>query len=162
LRAPQDGVVLTPDLDRLAAGSLRAGDTLCTLAAEGQAEVFFPLSQRQARHVRAGQKMELRAASRPGVTFTGTVAEDAKTPPAESLPPNLAATLGGDIAAQPDDKGGLKPLEVTYGVLVRLPDPDGLLRPGMTGTGRLHGDRVTLGAALWMRLLDFISLDYRW
>ncbi len=32
----------------------------------------------------------------------------------------------------------------------------------MTGTGRLHGDRVTLGAALWMRLLDFISLDYRW
>lgn len=162
IRAPAEGVILTPDLARLASGSQRAGDLLCDLAPPGKVEVYFPLSQRQARHIHAGQRAEVRLRAQPGATHSGRITEDARTPPAEKLPPNLAATLGGDIAAQPDERGSLMPLEVTYGVLVQLDDPSHALRPGMTGTGRLHGDTVPLASHLWMRLLDFISLDYRW
>ncbi|HEY1083589.1 MAG TPA: hypothetical protein VGE29_15115, partial [Prosthecobacter sp.] len=68
---------------------------------------------------------------------------------------------GGDIAAKPDADGKLKPLEVTYGVLVTLPNEDSSLRPGMTGSARVHGDTLKVWEVLWMKVLDFVSLDYR-
>ncbi|MES2738107.1 MAG: efflux RND transporter periplasmic adaptor subunit [Verrucomicrobiota bacterium] len=161
LRAPESGIVLTPDLDRLAAGSLRPGDALCEIAALSPAQVYIPLNEQQARHIRAGQKVELRVAAMSGRTYSGLVTEDLKTPPSDELPPNLIATLGGDIAAQPDAEGKLKPLEVTYGVLVSLPNEDASLRPGMTGRARIYGDHLQVWQVLWMKVLDFVSLDYR-
>lgn len=161
LRSPVAGTVLTPDLERLAAGSLKAGDTLCEVAALQPLQLFIPLNERQARHIRAGQRVELRVAAAPGRTYEGEVTEDAKTPPSDDLPPNLVATLGGDIAAKPDADGKLKPLEVTYGVLVTLPNEDSSLRPGMTGSARVHGDTLKVWEVLWMKVLDFVSLDYR-
>lgn len=161
LRAPLTGVVLTDDLGRLTAGSLRAGDSLCEVAVLAPIQLYIPLNERQARHVRPGQKVELRVAAQPYRTHEGRVTEDRKTPPTDELPPNLVATLGGDNAAQPDEQGRLKPLEVTYGVLVSLENQDSSLLPGMTGTVRIEGDRVTVGRLIWMQILDFISLDYR-
>jgi putative peptide zinc metalloprotease protein len=161
LRAPCDGVVLTPDLDRLASGSLRPGDALCEIADLDPIHIYIPLGEHQARHIRAGQKVQLRVPALPGRTVEGSVLEDSKTPPARELPPNLVATLGGDLAAQPDAQGRLKPVETTFGVLVSLPNTDGYLRPGMTGTARLHGDEQPIWRILWMKVLDFISLDYR-
>jgi len=93
--------------------------------------------------------------------FQGSVIEDRKTPPARELPPNLVAALGGDLAAQPNAEGRLMPLETTYGVLVAIPNADHFLRPGMTGTVRIHGPMQPVHRILWMKLLDFISLDYR-
>lgn len=161
LYAPLAGTVITPDLERLQTGSLRPGEALCEVAALRPMQIYIPLNERQARHVSAGQAVELRVHSQPGRTYTGQVATDLKTPPAEELPPNLIATLGGDIAAQPDAEGKLKPLEVTYGVLVTLPNDDTSLLPGMTGNVRIHGPRRPLWEVVWMDILDFISLDYR-
>ncbi|MCX6857040.1 MAG: efflux RND transporter periplasmic adaptor subunit [Verrucomicrobia bacterium] len=161
LKAGSDGIVITPDLQRLAAGSLRAGDALCEIAQLDPIQIFIPLNERQARHIRAGQKVELRVPARPGRTFVGQVIEDAKTPPARELPPNLVATLGGDLAAEADAQGRLKPLETTYGVLVSIANADHALRPGMTGSARLHGDVLPVWKILLMKLRDFISLDYR-
>lgn len=161
LKAARDGIVITPDLDRLAAGSLRAGDALCEIAQLDPIQIFIPLNERQARHIRAGQKVELRVPAMPSRTFEGQVMEDAKTPPARELPPNLVATLGGDLAAEADAQGRLMPLETTYGVLVSIANTDHALRPGMTGSARLHGDRVPVWRLWLMKLLDFISLDYR-
>jgi len=161
LRAPREGVVLTPDLDRLATASLRPGDALCEIADLDPIQIFIPLGEHQARHIRAGQRVELRVPSFPGRTIEGRVIEDSKTPPARELPPNLVATLGGDLAAQPDAQGRLTPVETTFGVLVSLANADGALRPGMTGTVRLHGDTQPLWRIVWMKILDFISLDYR-
>ncbi len=161
LRAPLSGVVLTPDLERLAAGSLRSGDALCEIAPLSPVQIYIPLNEQQARHIRPAQKVELRVSALPNRTFVGEVTEDLKTPPNAELPPNLIATLGGDIAAQPDAEGRLKPLEVTYGILVQLANEDETLRPGMTGTVRIHGDKVQVWQMLWMKVLDFVSLDYR-
>lgn len=161
LRAPRAGVVLTADLERLAAGAMRTGDALCEIASLDSLRVFIPLSERQARYIRDGQKVELRVASRSNQTYVGEVVEDLKIPPSAELPANLVATLGGDVAAQPDHEGRLKPLEVTYGVSVILPNEDGHLRPGMTGSARIYADRMLVWQVLWQRLLDFVSLDYR-
>jgi len=161
LKAPRAGIILTPDLDRLAAGSMRPGDALCEIAAMQPIQLYIPLNEQQARNIRPGQKVELRVAAQSRRTYTGQVTEDLKTPPTTELPPNLIATLGGDIAAQPDGQGKLKPLEVTYGVLVSLPNDDLTLRPGMTGTARVHGDTLQIWQVLWQRVLDFVSLDYR-
>jgi putative peptide zinc metalloprotease protein len=161
LRAAQDGIVITPDLDRLVTGSLRAGDPLCEIAELDPIQIYIPLNERQARHIRAGQRVELRVPGLPGDTFEGKVVEDKKTSPASELPANLVATLGGDIAAAPDAQNRLVPIETTYGVRVELKNPAQALRPGMTGTARIHGDTVPLYRVLWMKVLDFISLDYR-
>lgn len=161
LKAPLAGVVVTPDLGRLAAASFRPGDAVCEVAAPDSIQIYMPLDEHQVRHIRPGQKVELRVPAVPDVTFEGTVMEDAKTPPQRELPPNLVATLGGDLAAQPDAQGRLEPLQTTFGVRVALPNPGKLLRPGMTGTARLHGEVRPLGGLLWMKVLDFISLDYR-
>lgn len=161
LRASRAGWVITPDLERLAAGSLRAGDALCEIVPLDPIQIFIPLNERQARYIQAGQSVDLRVPAVPEKMFQGRVIEDRKTAPARELPPNLVATLGGDLAAQPDAVGRLKPLETTYGVLVSLPNADHSLRPGMTGTVRIHGPSQPLHRVLWMKLLDFISLDYR-
>jgi multidrug resistance efflux pump len=161
LRASRAGWVITPDLERLAAGSLRAGDALCEIVPLDPIQIFIPLNERQARYIQAGQSVDLRLPAVPERMFEGRVIEDRKTAPARELPPNLVATLGGDLAAQPDAEGRLKPLETTYGVLVSLPNADHSLRPGMTGTVRIRGPRQPLHRVLWMKLLDFISLDYR-
>jgi putative peptide zinc metalloprotease protein len=161
LRASRAGWVITPDLERLAAGSLRAGDALCEIVPLDPIQIFIPLNERQARYIQAGQSVDLRVPAVPEKMFQGRVIEDRKTAPARELPPNLVATLGGDLAAQPDAEGRLKPLETTYGVLVSLPNADHSLRPGMTGTVRIHGPSQPLHRVLWMKLLDFISLDYR-
>lgn len=161
LRAGLDGVVITPDLDRLVAGSLRAGDPLCEIAQLNPIQIYIPLNERQARHIRPGQRVELRAPALPDRTFEGKVVEDRKTAPAHELPPNLVATLGGDIAASPDGQNRFVPIETTYGVQVELQNSGNALRPGMTGAARLHGDTTPLYQVLWMKVLDFISLDYR-
>ncbi len=161
LRAPVAGVVLTPELDRLAAGSLRPGDALCEIAELQPIQLYIPLNERQARHIRPGQKVELRVAAASSRTYEGQITADLKSAPTTELPPNLVATLGGDIAAQPDGHGKLKPLEITYGILVSLPNTDGSLRPGMTGRARIHGDNLKVWQVLWVKVLDFVSLDYR-
>jgi putative peptide zinc metalloprotease protein len=161
LKAAREGIVITPDLEQLAAGSLRAGDALCEIAQLDPIQIFIPLNERQARHIRAGQKVELRVPAMPSRIFEGQVMEDAKTPPARELPPNLVATLGGDLAAEADAQGRLMPLETTYGVLISIANPDHILRPGMTGSARLHGDVLPVWRILLMKLRDFISLDYR-
>lgn len=161
LRATESGIVLTPDLERLMAGSMRPGDSLCEIAPLQPLQLYIPLNERHARHIRAGQKVELRVAARSSRTYEGQVSDDLKTAPATELPPNLIATLGGDVAAEPDAEGRLKPLEVTYGVLVSLPNEDASLRPGMTGTARIHGDTLRIWQVLWLEVLDFVSLDYR-
>lgn len=161
LKAAKSGVVITPDLDRLMNGSLRAGDALCEITQLDPIQIFIPLNERQARHIRAGQKVELRVPAHPDRTFEGQVMEDSKTSPARDLPPNLVATLGGDLAAQADAQGRLLPLETTYGVLVSIANADHVLRPGMTGNARLHGDVLPVWRILLMKLRDFISLDYR-
>lgn len=161
LRATRAGIVITPDLDRLATASLRPSDAVCEIASLNPIQIYIPLNERQARHIRAGQKVELRVLAMPTRTFEGQVISDTKTPPTRELPPNLVATLGGDLAAQPDAEGRLTPLETTYGVLVSLPNPDLSLRPGMTGTTLLHGPTQPLWRTALMKLLDFVSLDYR-
>jgi putative peptide zinc metalloprotease protein len=161
LRATESGIVLTPDLERLMAGSMRPGDALCEIAPLQPLQLFIPLNERHARHIRAGQKVALRIPARSTRTYEGQVTEDLKTAPATELPPNLIATLGGDVAAEPDAEGNLTPLEVTYGVLVSLPNEDTSLRPGMTGTARIYGDTLRIWKVLWLEILDFVSLDYR-
>ncbi len=161
LRASRAGIVITPDLERIAAGSLRAGDAMCEIVQLDPIQIYIPLNERQARHIRAGQAVDLRVSAAPDRMFQGSVIEDRKTPPARELPPNLVATLGGDLAAQPNAEGRLIPLETTYGVLVAIPNADHFLRPGMTGTVRIHGPMQPVHLILWMKLLDFISLDYR-
>ena len=161
LHAPRDGTVLTPDLERLTAASMRAGDALCEIAPIHPLHLYIPLNERHTRHIRAGQDVELRVSSEPHTTFKGRILEDRKTPPTRELPANLVATLGGDIAAAPDAQNKLVPIETIYGVSVEIANASHLLHPGMTGTARIHGDVMPVAQILWMKLLDFISLDYR-
>jgi putative peptide zinc metalloprotease protein len=161
LRAPLAGIILTADLERLAGGSLRTGEILCEIAPVDPLHLFIPLNERQARHLHAGQRVQFRAAAAPSVTHEGAILQDLKTPPAGELPANLVATLGGDLAAAPDAQNRLVPIETIYAVSVQLPNPTDTLRPGMTGSARLHGDTMPLIKVLWLKLLDFISLDYR-
>lgn len=161
LRASRPGVVLTPDLQRLVSGSLRPGQVLCEIASMSPMEAFIPLNQREARYIRAGQEVELRTAAFPNHTFRSQVSTDLKTMPADELPPNLIATLGGDVAAQPDAEGRFRPLEVTYGVRVSLDNAEGVLRPGMTATVRIQGETLSLWRVWYQAILDFLSLDYR-
>ncbi len=161
LKAAKAGVVITQDLDRLMNGSLRSGDALCEIAQLDPIQIFIPLNERQARHIRAGQKVEVRVSAYPDRTFEGRVMDDSKTSPAHELPPNLVATRGGDLAATEDQQGRLVPLETTYGVQISMANSDDVLRPGMTGSARLHGDVLPVWRILWMKWRDFISLDYR-
>ncbi|HET7599684.1 MAG TPA: efflux RND transporter periplasmic adaptor subunit, partial [Gemmatimonadales bacterium] len=138
IRSPVDGVVLTqrPE-DRLGA-KLDAGDLAVLVGRTDSLELEFGVDQRDIGRVRTGQEVRLRVASLPQRTFGGQV------------------TSIGEMA--PDSVG-----EARFPVRAVVPNPDGLLRPGMAAyarvltasasvAGRVLREPIRQARLLWWRI----------
>ena len=113
LTSPMDGIVLE---QTLRAGELAApAATILTLAdlSEVTLEVYVP--ENRIGHVQLGQTVQVAVDSFPDKVFTGRVARIGDQP--EFTPRNVATAEGR--------------LNTFYAVEVHLPNPEGLLKPGM-------------------------------
>jgi HlyD family secretion protein len=113
LKAPIAGVVSVRAIEP---GEMAVtGAPLLTIDRLDEVELILYVSERQIGRVQIGQSVALRTDSFPGRTFTGQVESINAT--AEFTPRNVQA---------PKDRALL-----VFGVHVRVPNPGGLLKPGM-------------------------------
>lgn len=134
VRAPTSGVVLTPRPEELVGRQLDAGGLVVLVGRTDTLELDLAVEQREIGRVRPGQEVRLRVDALPQRTFRGRVVS---------------------VGALPADSEG----ERRYPVRAVVPNPDGLLRPGMAAYAKVLTDpasmlgRVARGPARWFRLL---------
>ncbi|HEY4647548.1 MAG TPA: GAF domain-containing protein [Gemmatimonadales bacterium] len=133
VRAPMDGVVLTPHPAEKLGTSVDEGDLLLSLGRTDTLEVEFGVDQRDIGRIRQGQDTHLRVDALPQHTFTGPVSS---------------------IGELPFDSGPV----VRYPVRAYVANPDGLLKPLTPAYARVLTEptsafsRLVRGPARWARL----------
>lgn len=128
LRAPVSGVVLTPRPEERVGASLLAGDALVLVGRTDSLELDFLVDQRDIDRVAQGHEVRLRVDAMPQRTFSGRVHR-------------LSA-----MALAPGD-------QPKFPVVAIVPNPEGLLMPGMVAHARvLTAPKSTLGRLARMPL----------
>jgi hypothetical protein len=77
------------------------------------------------------------------------------------IPAAFSARRSGDVPVYIDAHGKEHPVERTFEAVVAVENADGLLRPGMTGRGKIYAGRRPWGQMVLQSLRDVVSLDYR-
>jgi multidrug efflux pump subunit AcrA (membrane-fusion protein) len=138
IRSPVAGVVLTPRPGERMGAKLDEGDLVVTVGRTDTLDIEFGVDQQDIPRVAPGQEVRLRVDALPQRTFTGRVTS---------------------IARAPVDSAGV----VRFPVRASIPNPDGLLRPGMAAyarvltaptslLGRLFREPVRQIRLLWWRM----------
>ncbi len=138
IRSPVTGVVLTPRPGERLGAKLDEGDLVVTVGRTDTLEIEFGVDQRDIPRVAPGQEVRLRVDALPQRTFSGRVTS---------------------IAREPRDSAGV----VRFPVRAAIPNPDGLLRPGMVAyarvltapasvLGRVFREPVRQARLLWWRM----------
>ncbi len=142
VRSPVTGRLLTPRPQDLEGRWVPAGAPLVTVGRTGRLAASFPVSERRLRDLAPGAAVTVHLAARPFRPLRGTI---------ETVAPSSGP------AGQPEATPTLRPPEMPGRIVVRavFEDPDGTLRPGMTGLAKIRGPRVSLLAELSRTL-------YRW
>lgn len=112
MRAPVRGVVLSRRPEERLGARLDAGETLVLLGRTDSLELEFGVDERDVGRVRPGAEVRLRVEALPQRTFVGTV------------------SVLGHVTGVGSDHS-------TFPVRAVVPNPDGLLRPGMTAQARV-------------------------
>src|SRR2546426_201078 len=134
VRPRVSGLFLPPRPEERVGARLEAGDLVVTLGRTDTLELDFGVPQREVGRVTEGQAVRLRVDALPQRTFEGRVSF---------------------LGQLPTDSGG----DVQYPVRARVPNTDGLLKPGMaahakvlTASASVVG-RLLRGPVRWLRLL---------
>lgn len=112
IRSPVAGLVLTPRPEERLGAKLEEGDLLVTVGRTDTLELEFGVDQRDIERVAPGQEVRLRVDALPQRTFAGRV-----------------VTIG----RIPSDSAGA----MRFPVRAAVPNPEGLLRPGMAAYARV-------------------------
>ncbi len=144
LRAPISGTIATRDLTHLVGTRLDTGATFCVIRPSRNGDFLIPLDEKAARLVKQGADVALRTTAFPAIRYAGSVTKD----PLSSSPNSL-------------EPGQSSPGTETHYARVQIPDPEGRLRPGMTGRVRIGCGTTTLAAAVAEGVMDFVRLDVR-
>ncbi len=134
VRAPVDGVVLTPRPEERLGAHIDAGDPLLALGRIDSLELEFGVEQREIGRVALGQPVRVRVDALPQRTFEGRV--------------SFIGPLPLDTAA-----------EVSFPVRALVPNDAGLLKPGMGAHAKVLtanasvAERLLRGPVRWARLV---------
>lgn len=142
LRTSVAGIVTTPQVSQKAGLYLHSGETLATVADEGQLKARLLVIDRDLQFVHTGSEVKLKLRSFPFRTYRGRVAR---------IMPAAAADRPIEERLRPERYG--QDLTNYFSVIVKLPNPRGLLREGMTGEAKVYAPSRPLawqvGRTLW-------------
>ncbi len=133
LRAPAEGVVVTPHPDEKLGERIPAGGLVLEIADLGNLVAEAVVPESEIGDVHPGLPVEVRLSAWPTRTFSGKVLEIAPR-------------------AETDSLG-----RAVFRVRCSVENPDGKLRPGMTGAIKILCGRRPLAALAWRRLLRLVD-----
>ena len=161
LRSKSGGTVLTRDLDKRIGLPLKTNEVLAEIAQLDPMRIKIALGEKQVRYVKKGQRVELKTEAYPGKTIHGTIAEEPIMFFAGELPKAFSAHRSGDVPTYTDAHGREIAIERTFEAVVEVDNREGLLRPGMSGRGKIYAGKQPWGRLVLQSALDLVSLDYR-
>lgn len=137
VRSPIDGVILTPSMEQLAGAYLQFGDEICEIADKSVMEAEIAVPEKEMSDVALDQKVKIKAKGFPSLSFYGRVTEIAQK-------------------ADPGEKQNY--VKVTS----IIENPDGILRPGMTGKAKIYCRRSSPLRILIRRIVRSIRTEFWW
>ncbi|MHC4592939.1 MAG: efflux RND transporter periplasmic adaptor subunit, partial [Planctomycetota bacterium] len=153
VRAPFDGQVIAPDLERVEGRFLKLGDPLFTVASLDKLRIVAVVSDADVAAIRAARDRDVRIklASAPDVIYLGTV--ERVRPSATHEPPPAALTQagGGKVLLDPNAREDARTLLPWHRVDVILREMPVEPPVGVTGTARFRVGREPVGKRLYMR-----------
>lgn len=123
LRAPVSGVIVTPRVEERVGQLLRRGEELCVVADVGSVMAEVAVAEADLSLVRPGQAVSLKINPYPTRTFSGTLSR-----------------LGARVREEGEDRFLIAE--------VRAENPNGLLKTGMLGTGKVWAGRRSIATLL--------------
>lgn len=131
LRSPIDGIVATPQVENLVGRRLQYGDSFAEIVDDSSAVVDVAIDDGDAGLLQAGEHAAVKLNSYPTRTFQGNVA-----------------------VVSP--KGAMQGEDRVFFARVRLPNPDGSIRTGMGGKGKVRVGWYPSGYVLFRRPVIWI------
>jgi hypothetical protein len=120
----------------------------CQVGDPAKMEALMVVDQDDVEYLAPEQTVDVKLDELPSELLYGAVGEIAKEPLRVS-PRHISNKAGGELATKTDESGVERPMNTSYQVRVPLDDPDGLLRIGLRGRGRVHTRPQTLFHRLW-------------
>jgi len=133
VKCPFEGRLLTARADDLKGRWVPAGTPLVTVGVTSRLSAILPVSERLLRDLAVGQAVSLHLAAGPFGVVSGRIVSIAST----SRP-----------ASETEAPESLLPPEMPGQIVARalFENPDGALRPGMSGLAKIRGPRISLAA----------------
>jgi multidrug resistance efflux pump len=158
LLSPVSGVLTTSRLREKLGQHFKEGELICQIEEPAVLEAEIALPEQDVAEIREQQHVELKLRAFPYRSFSGEVVRVA---PATQRHEEVVAagkheansTTAGD---QPSDTQNI------FIVYVRLQDHDDLLRPGMSGYGRIYCGNWSVGGVLGHHLVRLLRTEYWW
>lgn len=136
IKAPIDGVVVTPKFEERLHEKVAAGDLVCELAGRERMRAEIAVPERELDAVQIGQPVVVKVAAYPGEAFEGTV-----------------ALVGAQVEPRAGADGVVR-------VVTEISDPRGLLRPQMSGYGEIRAPRQSLLGLATRRLVRWVRVRF--
>lgn len=141
IHAPIAGVLVTARPERLLGTHVQPGTALLSIQEVGTLDVDINVPEKELAEIRIGQPVELKVLGYPDLTYTAQVVEIA--PVVTSTNEQLAAATHMVVRC-------------------RMSDPDGMLKPGMTGEARIACGQRTLMSLFTRRLRRWVKVEFWW
>ena len=179
LRAPMDGTVIPPPwkahqplpddqlpgwsgtpLDPMNEGAtLEPGTVICSIGNPKLLEAILIVDQSKTPFLKQDQLVELKLHEFPSRTLTGTI-DEIERQEVSALEIQLSTRAGGEVPTTAGTNGEV-PTRAAYRVRVLLENtPDLSIRIGMTGIGKVHVERQTLGYRLWLLVNETFNFGF--
>jgi membrane fusion protein YbhG len=136
IKAPIDGVVVTPKFQERLHEKVAAGDLVCELAGRERMRAEIAVPERELDAIQVGLPVVVKVAAYPSVAFEGAV------------------TL---VGAQVEPRLGA---DGVVRVVTEIADPRGLLRPQMSGYGEIRAPRQSLLSLATRRLVRWVRVRF--
>jgi len=170
VRAPAAGVIISPPwrpyqplpddqlpgwwgtpLDPQNRGAtLEPGTLLCSIGDPKLLEAILIVNQSRVDFLKPGQPVELKLHEFPSRTYKGEI-DEIERQAISSLAIQLSTRAGGEVPTTTKADGSEEPTHAAYRVRMFMDNTsDNSIRVGMTGIGKIHVERQTLGYRLWL------------
>ena len=147
---PVSGTVTTARLKEKVGQYLQLGDIICVVEDLSVMEAELKVSEHDAYILQPGQRVTLRPRSLPFSQIVGEVERIA--------PATLSASLGTVLAGVALPSTG----KANLAVYCRVDNAEGTLRTGMTGFGRVHANKKSLGAYALNKAVRLMRTEFWW
>jgi multidrug efflux pump subunit AcrA (membrane-fusion protein) len=153
MRAPFDGQVIAPELERVEGRFLKLGEPVFVVASLGKLRVTTVVDDEDIAAVRGseGESVRIKFRSHPGEVFEGHVERVHPSATHDAPPAGLTDKAGGPVLLDPEARSQARALLAWYRVDLVLEVTEARPPVGTTGTARFLVGREPVGVQLWLR-----------